>query len=371
MSDRIVKIDRQKPLLEQLAPAVEALRAGKLVVFPTETVYGIAVAATNAAAVDRLREMKSRPASPFSVHIADRSEVDRYVHRTPVRARTLMAKAWPGPLTVLLPTGGSFPDPALADPALYRRVARSDVVGLRLPDDLATLRLLREVHLPVLGTSANLAGQTPAASAEEAYAQLGEGVDLYLDAGPVRLAKASTIVEFTGEKLRLLRQGAYDQGSIDRMCRRSVLFVCTGNTCRSPMAAALYKKMLADRLGCKVDDLPALGQEVLSAGSFAFEGGPASPQAAQAVAQMGADLSGHRSRKLTEELIHSADLIFCMSRQHRQEVLARVPGASGKTFLLDEAGDISDPIGQDASAYREVAERIARSMDRLMKENVL
>lgn len=111
------------------------------------------------------------------------------------------------------------------------------------------------------------------------------------------------------------------------MC--TILFVCTGNTCRSSMAAALARKYLQER--------GALGKwQVTSAGLAAAEGAPPTPEAVDAVAELGADLTGHRARRLTPEMVEQADLILTMTREHNQAVLRQVPQAEGKVYTLKE-----------------------------------
>ena len=358
-------------LAAALGPAVRAMRAGRLVVFPTETVYGVGVVATDARAVERLRKLKERPRAAFTVHIARPEDAFRYVKDPPVRARALMAKAWPGPVTVLLPVGGRFADPALRSKALYRRMVQDDVVGLRCPADPVAQALLAAVGKPVLAASANLAGQPAPGTAGDALEQLDGRVNVVIDAGRTRYRQASTIVAFEGEQYRLVRAGVYDAAAVERLMRRRVLFVCTGNTCRSPLAAALARKLLAERMGLAVDELCDYGQEVVSAGVSAFAGGRATPEAVAAAERFGASLEGHRSRKLTNELIKSADLIFCMTERHVAEVTRRVPSAAARTFLLDAAGDIADPIGGDVETYCQIAGRIVKALRRRMKENLL
>jgi protein-tyrosine phosphatase len=131
------------------------------------------------------------------------------------------------------------------------------------------------------------------------------------------------------------------------------------------------KKLLAERMGVGAAALAKAGIAVTSAGSFTFGSSPASPQAVEALRALGGDLRKHRSRKLTNELINEADLIFCMSRSHVAEVTRRVSGAGRKTFLLDAGGEIGDPIGGGAEVYRRTARRIERSLRRRMKENWL
>ena len=354
-----------------LSSAVRAMRAGKIVAFPTETVYGVGTIATDARAVDRLRELKSRPKLPFAVHLPSPEDARRYVAEMPVRARTLMAKAWPGPLTLLLPTGGRFADPELRGKALYRRICPKHVVGLRCPDDPVARALLQRTARPVLATSANLRGRPAPGSGQEVLAQLDGRIDLLLDGGETRYRKGSTIVAFDGEEYTVVRTGVHDARKIARMTRRTILFVCTGNTCRSPMAAGLATRLLAERFDCDPGQLPRLGQEVLSAGVFAAGGTPASSRAVEAAAGRGADIEKHRSRRLTNELINAADLILCMTRQHVEDVTAAVPDAAGKTSLLDVAGDIADPIGGDADTYERTAGRIEKSLRRRMKESLL
>ncbi len=354
-----------------LRSAVRAIRAGKLVAFPTETVYGVGALATNAEAAERLRELKDRPKSPFTVHLGDPAEARRYVRDVPIRARTLMSKAWPGPLTVLLATGGRFADPSLGTTSLYRRICPDGVVGLRCPGDAVARALLGRAGGPVLASSANLAGKAAPRSAREVLAQLDGKIDLLLDGGVAKYGKASTIVAFEGEDFRVVRPGAYDARKIAKMTCRSILFVCTGNTCRSPMAAGLARKLLADDFGCPESKLESVGQEFLSAGVFTGGGARAADNAIAAAARRGADIGAHRSRCLTNALIRSADLVFCMSRSHVAEVTRMVPEAAGKVQLLDAAGDIADPIGGGESVYGRVAGRIERSLRRRIKEKVL
>ena len=371
MRTQVLQISEAHEVASAVAPAIEVLRGGGLVAFPTETVYGVGVVATDKDAFERLRELKDRPAAPFGLHMGRSEDVNRYVADIPPQARMLMAKAWPGPVTILLPGEGRFPDPQLSDPALYGRICPESVIGLRCVDHAAGAALLKGVGLPVVASSANLAGHRPPTSAQDVLAQLDGRIDLLIDAGPTRYNVASTIVSFEFGGLRVVRTGVYDERMIHRMATRTILFVCSGNTCRSPMAAGLAEKMLSEREGCRIADLPGRFIQVLSAGTLGLEGVPATEEAVAAVAALGCDIRGHLSRKLTSELIQGADVVFCMSRGHLAEVVRMAPSAAGKVFLLDSESDISDPIGGDAQTYAQVAGRIAKCLQVRMKEKWL
>ncbi|MGB2824635.1 MAG: hypothetical protein WBF17_26910, partial [Phycisphaerae bacterium] len=157
---------------------------------------------------------------------------------------------------------------------------------------------------------------------------------------------------------RIVREGVRGAAAIERMWRRMLLFVCTGNTCRSPIAEGLAKKHLAERFGCEVRHLAEKGVEVLSAGVFGLGAGEATAEAVRAAGELGADISGHRSRILTKELITDADVVFCMTASHIAEVVRLVPDAAEKVRRLDARGDVADPIGGGPGVYRRTAKRI-------------
>src|SRR5438067_1534332 len=126
------------------------------------------------------------------------------------------------------------------------------------------------------------------------------------NAGPTKFAKPSTIVRVGAESYQVVRQGVYDERIIEKMLRTTVLFVCSGNTCRSPMSEAIARRLLAEKLGVAEADLEKKGIVVMSAGASAMHGARATPQAVEAVKGLGADLSRHRSQPLSVELIHRA-----------------------------------------------------------------
>jgi protein-tyrosine-phosphatase len=117
-----------------------------------------------------------------------------------------------------------------------------------------------------------------------------------------------------------------------------------------------------------VDELEKLGLRVISAGAYAAEGVPASPEAIQALRDQGIDLTRHRSRPLTSQLIQEADVIYCMTDAHVQAVKQMAPSAADKVALLDPAGNVEDPIGTELSTYRRCAELFRRRLKQRLKE---
>lgn len=148
-----------------------------------------------------------------------------------------------------------------------------------------------------------------------------------------------------------------DQEDLNKL-RRIFLFVCSGNTCRSPMAVAISKAEIAARLKIPFENLDQASVQAVSAGISAKVGAPMTPEARQALQELGFHPNGHRARNLTAELAHQVEKIFCMTQVHRNAVVDLVPAAAAKTVCLDPSGDVEDPIGSGPTAYLNCAQRI-------------
>ena len=159
-------------------------------------------------------------------------------------------------------------------------------------------------------------------------------------------------------------QPEYPESSRDGI---SILFVCTGNTCRSPLAEALCRRMLAARLGCAPAELPSRGVVVRSAGVAAWPGDAASPLAVDVAQEYDADLTTHRSRPVNPELLTSATQVIAMTRAHAAALAVRYPQMGPEPILLTGPDqDLEDPIGGDLAIYRACAETIRLHLDRLL-----
>lgn len=199
MPARRVPVDPIRPDAAAIADAARILAAGGLVAFPTETVYGLGADALNAAAVERIFEAKGRPAdNPIIVHIAEETALRGVVSNVPSNARALIARCWPGPLTLVLPALPAVPT-----------VTRGGLptVAVRIPSHPVALALIRAAGCPLAAPSANRSGRPSPTTAQHVLADLGAVIDLVLDAGPTPLGVESTVLDLTGAAPTLLRPG--------------------------------------------------------------------------------------------------------------------------------------------------------------------
>ncbi|HEX6047212.1 MAG TPA: hypothetical protein VFZ22_22170 [Pyrinomonadaceae bacterium] len=152
---------------------------------------------------------------------------------------------------------------------------------------------------------------------------------------------------------------------------RLFLFVCSGNTCRSPMAAAMANAEIARRMGIPFESLETVNVRALSAGISARAGAPLTAEAEEVLRSLDVPVRPHAARNLTPELAERAEMIFCMTAAHRQGVIEMLPSVAGKTYCLDLEGDVDDPIGKGMAAYIACARRIQAAVQSRFNEIVL
>jgi tRNA threonylcarbamoyl adenosine modification protein (Sua5/YciO/YrdC/YwlC family) len=351
--------------------AVQALAEGQLVAFPTETVYALATSALDESAVARLLKAKRRPPGqpPLTLGVKSADEALDYVPQMSPLAQRLARRCWPGPVTIVC--ANHHPESLLnrLPEGVRKAVTPTGTVGLRVPGHPMFLDTLRLIVGPVVLSSANRAGQPDPLTAQEVVAGLGDDVGLVLDDGRTRFGQSSSVVKIGDRGFEVIRGGVVSEQTLSRLACLSIVFVCTGNTCRSPMAEALCRSMLAARLHCSPDELQDRGIVVASAGLSAVMGGRPSPEAVVVLSESGIDLSHHASQPLGEQLVRHADIIWTMTRSHRQMILDNWPAASSRVHLLSMDGqDISDPIGGPEDLYRRCADQIKTALESRLKE---
>lgn len=196
----------------ELSAVVECLRNGGLVVFPTDTLYGLAAAAANDQAVKRLYKAKNRPADdPLPILLSHPHDARQVALRMPDLALRLASRFWPGPLTLVLPRHPAFHSLALAG---------RDDVAVRVPAHDVPRLLIKTLGEPITGTSANISGRRPPTTAQDVVEQLGEKVDIVVDGGRTPIGVESTVIDLVGETPRLLREGAVTRAEIEAVVGR-------------------------------------------------------------------------------------------------------------------------------------------------------
>ena len=243
------------PSTDNLQQFAALLRAGGLVAFPTETVYGLGADATNSDAVLKIYETKGRPRfNPLIVHVADLDMARRYVSFSQLAEK--LARFWPGPLTLVLPKRA---DAGISDLV----TAGLDTIGIRIPDHPLALALIRAAGLPLAGPSANPSGKLSPTSAVQVTAAFGGSVPV-LDGGPSQAGVESTILAVDGDTVTQLRAGALPRNEIETMLGRPIAIAQAGDAIAAPgMLASHYAPNAALRLNASA---PEPGEAYLAFG---------------------------------------------------------------------------------------------------------
>lgn len=204
---RLIETRILLPTDEGLATGGSLLRSGRLVAFPTETVYGLGAHAFDPGAVERVFEAKGRPIdNPLIVHLADETGLARVAREVPPLARRLAASFWPGPLTMVLEAAPGVP---------AETTGGLDTVAVRVPDHPVAIALLREAGIPVAAPSANRSGRPSPTEARHVMTDLGGRIDAVVDGGACTIGVESTVVDVRGEVPVVLREGAVTREDLD------------------------------------------------------------------------------------------------------------------------------------------------------------
>ena len=243
-----------------IAKAAELLHQGRLVAFPTETVYGLGADASNPAAVRRIFEAKGRPADhPLIVHIADINKLSIWAESVPEAALRLAARFWPGPLAIILKKKASVP---------LEVTGGQDTIALRIPNNPVALRLLQTFGGGIAAPSANRFKRISPTQASHVAEELGDVVDMILDGGPCQVGVESTIVDLSGPQPILLRPGHITRQQLEDVLQTELIILQhpEQSTLRAPGLMAVHYAPVTKAMLCAGEDLPDIVQSLTAQG---------------------------------------------------------------------------------------------------------
>jgi tRNA threonylcarbamoyl adenosine modification protein (Sua5/YciO/YrdC/YwlC family) len=369
---KIIDIRNADDSRDVIHQAVQLLSDGELVAFPTETVYVVAADALNPAGVEKLLDLfdlAPKDNRGCVLGVKGMQQAQDYIPHMSLLGGKLARRCWPGPVTIQYHLSHQEGLLDSLPPETRTAVSVNDDVSFRTPAHDVILEALRLVPAPlVLSPESNSDALTT--TVEEVQSRFGERVSLIVDDGSCRYGQPSTVVRVTKDQWEVVRPGVVTESMLARLVSEVYLFVCTGNTCRSPMAEGLFRKFLAERLQCAEEELFDRGFVVASAGLAAAIGAPASPESIEITQQRGVDLRAHASQPLTDRLLEQADHIYTMTQGHKHSIQAARPDISDRLDLLSrEKVDISDPIGGGIKEYeiceQEIEKQIIAILDQI------
>ncbi len=369
------KIDPLHPDEKVVREAAHVLENGGLIVYPTDTLYGLGADAYNRRAVNKLFSVKKRDMrKPVSIMMPDIQLIRETFGINPPAIAGELKTLFPGKITAVIENRLQKKIPILELPD--RPGHYQEKVGVRIPDNPFCHRLSALFSTPITSTSANISGEKNPYDIKDVIGQLGSTVDMIIDAGSIAPSRGSSIIDFTHTPYLLLREGDVSlkelqkklSGEITAVNKPFVItFVCSGNICRSPLGMGILRTLLAKT---KYRDLV----RVESAGTL-----PIRPQQAHDLTIEVGDLNdinlrGHLSRHINREIVENSNLVFCMAQDHLEYLTQKYPAHREKFILLKQwkcrrkltIPSIADPIGHNLDFYKETYKVIHAEIKRVL-----
>lgn len=350
--------------------AVQSVAEGQLVILPTETSYVLACSPLHPIAVEKLLRIHEQAFIGEPVlFLRSPSELRDYVPHPSIVTQRVATRLWPGPFVLQL---------ALQHPdSLIRRFpaslqgyieSRDSEIGFRVASHPAIHEIQKLCAGPLLAAEIMTSNNKHAIDSQAASASVGRFAGLIVDDSATSLGEPATLLATANNHCRILREGAVTAAEVRRATSMIILLVCTGNTCRSPMAQVLLQNKLKERFAKFFEaDVPPVF--ALSAGTNASSGSGASHEAVQAMKSRGLDLTQHSSRQVNQDLLQTADLVLTMTQNHRQAILTRWPHFTPKVLPLSSNGrDVADPYGGSQQVYLAAAAEIEHFLDEFVEQ---